>query len=361
VTLAPVADSNPLQPVATGAPGLSVIVLNYNGRRWLRPCLDALADQRGAPRFEVVVVDNASTDGSADAIREYEREQTAAPQSSAFEGLRLLETGANLGFAAGNNAGARIARGSLLAFLNNDTVVEPDWLARLHAALETRPQFAMATSRLVFLDDPAVVDSAGDGYLRAGGAFKHGYGGPASRALVSREVFGACGGAFLVRRAVYDALGGFDERFFMVYEDVDLSYRARLLGHRCWYAADAVVRHAGSGTLGVASPAAVFYGQRNLEWTWFKNTPTSLLVRTAIPHILYSSAGLLHYARTGRLIPALRGKVAAMLGLGAVMKDRRAVRHTAVVDARTVEQMMDRGWLALKRREKAARIAPSPK
>ena len=357
MTPAPVVD--PTLPTETDTPPVSVIVLNYNGCRWLRPCLDALAAQRGAPRFEVVVVDNASTDGSVDAIRAYDRELGGAHGHCAFDRLRLLETGANLGFAAGNNAGARSARGTLLAFLNNDTVVEPDWLARLHAALETRPQFALATSRLVFLDDPSVVDSAGDGYLRAGGAFKHGYGGPASRALVSREVFGACGGAFLIRRPVYEALAGFDERFFMVYEDVDLSYRARLLGHRCWYAADAVVRHAGSGTLGVASPAAVFYGQRNLEWTWFKNTPTTLLIRTAIPHVLYSTAGLLHYARTGRLMPALKGKAAALLGLGTVLKDRRAVRSTATVDARTVEQVMERGWIALKRREKAARVTPS--
>ena len=336
-----------------------MIVLNYNGRRWLRACLEALGGQRGAPPFEVLIVDNASTDGSVEAVRAYEREQADAQRRTAFGALRVVATGANLGFAAGNNAGARMARGSLLAFLNNDTVVEPDWLARLCAALESHPEFAIATSRLVFLDDPSIVDSAGDGYLRAGGAFKHGYGGPAARVLVSREVFGACGGAFLIRRPVYEALGGFDERFFMVYEDVDLSYRARLLGHRCWYAADAVVRHAGSGTLGVASPAAVFYGQRNLEWTWLKNTPTSLLVRTALPHILYSAAGLAHYARSGRLIPALRGKFAALLGAGAVLKERRAVRRTAVVNARALEQMMESGWLALKRREKSARVTPS--
>ena len=189
------------------------------------------------PPFEVLIVDNASTDGSVEAVRAYEREQADAQRRTAFAALRVVETGANLGFAAGNNAGARMARGSPLAFLNNDTVVEPDWLARLCAALESHPEFAIATSRLVFLDDPSIVDSAGDGYLRAGGAFKHGYGGPAAPRLVSREVFGACGGAFLIRRPVYEALGGFDERFFMVYEDVDLSYRARLLGHRCWYAA----------------------------------------------------------------------------------------------------------------------------
>lgn len=333
---------------------VSVIVLNYNGRRWMQRCLEALDAQEGAPPFEVLVADNASTDGSPETIRDYIAGHASRP-ARAVETLRLIETGANLGFAAGNNAGARTARGRFLAFLNNDTEVEPGWLARLHAALEARPAFAMATSRLVFLDDPSIVDSAGDGYLRAGGAFKHGYGGSTADALVSREVFGACGGAFVIRREVYDALGGFDERFFMVYEDVDLSYRARLAGHRCWYEASAVVRHAGSGTLGVASPRAVFYGQRNLEWTWLKNTPLPLLVRTAVPHLLYSAAGVAHYARTGRLGPALRGKLAALRGVPAVLRDRRAVQRAAVTDPGAVEALMERGWLARKRREKAAR------
>jgi GT2 family glycosyltransferase len=152
---------------------------------------------------------------------------------------------------------------------------------------------------------------------------------------------------------VFEELGGFDERFFMVYEDVDLSYRARLRGHRCWYAADAVVRHAGSATLGVASPAAVFYGQRNLEWTWIKNTPTPLLFRTSIPHLVYAAAGVLHYARSGRLLPAIRGKLAALAALPAVLKDRRVVQRTAIVQSAAIEQFMERGWLALKRREKS--------
>lgn len=333
---------------------VSVIVLNYNGRRWLGGCLDALAAQRGAPPFEVVVVDNGSTDGSAETLRAYALEH-AQGAAGPFEAVRLIETGGNYGFAAGNNVGARAARGELLAFLNNDTEPEPDWLASLHQSLVTRPAYALATSRLVFLDDPSVVDSAGDGYLRAGGAFKHGYGGPAQQALVSREVFGACGGAFMVRRDIYEALGGFDERFFMVYEDVDLSYRARLIGQRCWYAAEAVVRHAGSATLGVASPAAVFHGQRNLEWTWIKNSPLPLLLRTAIPHAIYSTAGLLHYARRGRFLPALRGKLAALWELPAVLADRRAVQRLSIVEPAALESMMERGWVTRKRREKAAR------
>lgn len=328
----------------TGATAVSVIVLNFNGRQWLAPCLDALATQEGAPSFETILVDNASRDGSAAYVR------------GAYPEVRVLETGANLGFAAGNNAGARIAQGHTLVFLNNDTEAAADWLARLTASLSARPACGMATSRIVRLDDPSRVDSAGDGYLRAGGAFKRGHGGRAGDYAQPGEVFGACGAAFAIRRDVFDALGGFDESFFMVYEDVDLSYRAQLLGHRCWYAADAVVRHAGSATLGVASPMAVFYGQRNLEWTWLKNTPARLLLRTVVPHALYACAGLLHYARAGRLLPALRGKWAALKGVPGVMRSRRTIQARAAGNVDAVERLMERKWLSLKQREKRARL-----
>src|SRR4029079_7165433 len=110
----------------------------------------------------------------------------------------------------------------------------------------------LVTSRIVFLDRPSILDSAGDGYFRAGGAFKHGQRAASadSRFASSREVFGACGAAFAIRRAVFERLGGFDARFFMNFEDVDPSYRARLSGSRVWYAASALVAQPGSGSPG---------------------------------------------------------------------------------------------------------------
>jgi GT2 family glycosyltransferase len=328
-------------------PDVSVIVLNYNGRRWLGDCLEALVTQLNAPKFEILFVDNGSTDGSAAFVAGH------------FRNVGVVQNGRNIGFAAGNNAGARKARGSWLAFLNNDTVAGREWLAKLwQAAMDPAhdDQVALVTSRIESLARPGVIDSAGDGYLRAGGAFKRGHGAPASEFPQSEEVFGACGAAFMIRRDVFDALHGFDERFFMVYEDVDLSYRARLAGYTCWYEADAVVRHAGSGTLGVASAAAVYYGQRNLELTWFKNTPLFLLVRTLPLHIVYSTAGLLHYGIRGRGLAAVRGKMAALLALPGLLKRRRAVQRARRVDLRTLQRVMDRRWLALKRREKSTRL-----
>jgi N-acetylglucosaminyl-diphospho-decaprenol L-rhamnosyltransferase len=322
-------------------PAISVIVLNYNGRQWLEPCLAALAAQADAPDFETLLVDNGSTDGSIGFV------------AARFPSVRIVDNGRNLGFAGGNNAGARAAVGDTLVFLNNDTIPAVDWLARLHAASIAAPDRDLVTSRIVFLDRPDIVDSAGDGYLRAGGAFKHGHGAYVAGFMSSREVFGACGAAFLIRRGVFERLNGFDEDFFMVYEDVDLSYRARLDGYLCWYAADAVVRHAGSGTLGVMSATAVFHGQRNLEWTWFKNTPPGLLLRTFPSHVIYSLAGVAHYAARGLAGPALRGKLSALVGLPRLLAKRRVAQHERRIDSTSLERHLERGWMALKRADKA--------
>ena len=174
-------------------PQLSVIVLNYNGRVWLEPCLTALTAQTGAPPFEVLLVDNGSSDGSMALV------------AARFPSVRVVDNGRNLGFAGGNNAGAREARGETLVFLNNDTIPAADWLGRLHAPMIEGAGRAIVTSRIVLLDRPDIIDSAGDGYLRAGGAFKHGHGARADAFTTSREVFGACGAAFAIRRELFDS------------------------------------------------------------------------------------------------------------------------------------------------------------
>ncbi len=142
---------------------------------------------------------------------------------------------------------------------------------RRSGALDSQ-RAGLAASCIVYLSDPAVVDSAGDGMTRFGGAFKRAHGLPSSEAREAREVFGACGAACLIRRDLFDDIGGFDEAYFAVHEDVDLSYRCQLLGYHCIYCPEAVVHHAGSGTLGRVSARSVFWGQRNLEWTYVKNT-----------------------------------------------------------------------------------------
>jgi GT2 family glycosyltransferase len=188
--------------------------------------------------------------------------------------------------------------------------------------------------------------------LRWGGAFKRHHGAPAGEAAQSGEVFGVCGAACLMPKALFDQLRGFDEHFFVSHEDVDLSYRARLLGYRCRYVADAVVRHLGSATLGKVSAFGVFHGQRNLEWVYLKNTPGALLARTFAGHLVYTAAAAVHFARLGLLGPFLRAKAAALAGIPRVLRQRAVVQRTRVVGPADLWPQMERRWLSTKLREK---------
>jgi GT2 family glycosyltransferase len=330
---------------------ISVIILNFNGRQWLDGCLQSLLQDLPS-NTEVILVDNASTDGSRDLVR------------SAYPQVTLLELPRNVGFATGNNEGARIARGRLLAFLNNDTRVGRGWLRALAAAFEA-PAIGLATSRIVVMNEPDVVDSAGDGYLVAGGAFKHHHGGAAADSIVNagREVFGACGAACMIRRDVFDELGGFDDDFFIYYEDVDLSYRVRLRGYRCVYVADAIVEHAGSALMGAQSDRSVFYGQRNLEWVYFKNTPAWLLVRSLPAHIVYDVAAAVYFLSRRRFGAFLRGKWSALGGMARLVAKRRRVQQHRKATIAQLVAVMERRWLGLKRREKqfVARRSVAPR
>jgi len=151
---------------------------------------------------------------------------------------------------------------------------------------------------------------------------------------------------------VFEELGGFDEDFFASHEDVDLSYRARLLGYRCRYEADAVVRHHGSATIGRVSGFAVFHGQRNLEWLYVKNTPASLLLRTLPGHAIYTAAACLHFARLGALGPFVRAKLAAIAGLPGMLRKRAQVQRSRRVGASAIWPHLEARWLSAKLREK---------
>jgi GT2 family glycosyltransferase len=320
-------------------PEVSVVIVTWNGRQYLEDCLTAVAAQQGV-QAETILVDNASTDGTVAYVRDR------------FPSVRIVALPENRGFAAGNNAGASEACAPLIAFLNNDTIADPGWLRALGAALDLPNRFALATSRIVYMHDPEIIDSAGDGFLRSGGAFKRLHGMRVAAAAQPAEVFGVCGAACLMPKHVFVELGGFDEDFFASHEDVDLSFRARLRGYRVRYVPDALVRHYGSATLGRLSARAVYYGQRNLEWVYFKNTPGSVLVRTLPGHVLYNLAAAAYFLRAGRGWAFVRAKGAAVAGVPHLLRKRAIVQQSRRVDARAIWQMLEPGWLGLKLREK---------
>tara|TARA_R110000765_G_scaffold420136_3_gene524880 strand:+ start:4679 stop:5719 length:1041 start_codon:yes stop_codon:yes gene_type:complete len=289
---------------------VSIIIVNYNGEAFLQDALDSLRAQTFQD-FEVLLVDNASTDGSAENLN-----------TDGIPGYRFLPQTENLGFAAGNNVAAKLSEAGWLVLFNPDAVADPNWMERVMAATERHPSVNMFACAQYALEDPSIMDGAGDCYLGFGIPWRGGFGLPAET-LDEGECFSPCGASAVFRRSVFEAHGGFDERFFCYSEDVDLSYRMRLAGERCIFLPDAVIRHAGSGISGRASEFAIFHGTRNRIWTYAKNTPALLLWLTLPGHVAITLAILLRGLATGRAGPTWRGIKAGLAGLGALKKDRR--------------------------------------
>jgi len=316
-------------------PVISVIVLNWNGRAHLEGCLSSLWAQTYQD-FEIIMVDNGSQDGSVSFVRKR------------FPEVRVVAIKENLGFAGGNNAGMAVARGELIALLNNDTVADPGWLAALRRATQEQAEYGMWASKVVLFDQPEILDSASDGLTVAGVPFKRGYLQPAILYNEPQEVFGPSGAAALYRRCVLEEVGGLDEDFFLIHEDVDLALRARLRGYRCWYVPEAVVRHKVHASLGYMSREYVFYGQRNLEYLFLKNLPFSLLLRCLPAHLLFDLFAFGHFVLRGHGLTFLRAKGAALRALPAVLRKRRAVQKQRRVSASSLLPLMERRWVGIK-------------
>lgn len=246
----------------------TVVVINWNGRGYLQRCLDALLAQELAGGFDVILADNASTDGSAELVRER------------YPEVRVLDTGGNLGFAGGNNAGIRAATGRHVVLLNNDTRVRPGWLAALVAAADADAMRGAVTSKLVFLDRPGVIQNAGSMLLTDGSGADRGAGeDDGGQYGAGAEVFAMCGAAVLLARPMLEDVGMFDETFFVYYEDTDLSWRMRLRGWSVWYEPAAVVEHVHAGTNVEWSPHFTFHVDRNRLFMILKNAPAGFAAR----------------------------------------------------------------------------------
>jgi hypothetical protein len=295
-------------------PGVSVVVPNWNGRHWLPGCLESLDAQTRAPA-EVIVVDNGSSDGSL------------AWLADAHPGVRVQALGANTGFAHAANRGVEAARSELVALVNTDVVLAADWVARMTAALADHPGAAAAACKMLSLADPGEVYDAGDVLRRDGACEQRGrFARDDGRFDAPGEVFGACAGAAVYRRAAVLAVGGFDERYFAYLEDVDLALRLRLAGWGCRYE-PAVALHAGE-----ASSSQLRGGHAPLV-----TRNTLLLVAKAfparwLPLVAYRQAGWAwHALLQGELGAHLRALASALPLLPGALRERRRLRAQARV------------------------------
>jgi len=244
------------------APGTSVIIVNYNGGETLLNCLASLVQTIG-PECEIIVVDNASTDNSAEWV------------GLEFPQIVLIRSQTNLGFGGGNNLGAYYAQGDYLIFLNPDTCVESGWLEALLEPFATNPHIGLVTSKIVLAERPDQINTCGNAIHLTGITLCRGMGAPRKAFDRAEAVSAVSGAAFAMRRSLFETLDGFDEEFFLYMEDTDLSWRAQLAGWQVWYTPQSIVRHCYRLRI---TARKVFYQERNRYLMLLKSMRWSTLV-----------------------------------------------------------------------------------
>ena len=244
---------------------ISIVIPNYNGNKYLKECLDSVYAQ-SFKDFEVIIIDNASIDGSYEWVQEY-------------RDIQFKRLDQNYGFSRAVNEGIYLAQGEYVLLLNNDTIMESDFLKEILKEMESHPKAFAVCSKMIQYHNPDLIDDAGDEYTLMGWTRKRGDNESVARYTKSKEVFSACAGAALYRKSVFKEIGYFDENFFAYMEDVDISYRARIYGYENRYCAAAKIHHIGSATSGSRYNAfKVRLAAQNNIYVPYKNMPLLQLI-----------------------------------------------------------------------------------
>ncbi len=245
---------------------VTIVIPNYNGCHFLEGCMEALRAQT-CQDFEVLLVDNASSDGSVAYLEAH------------YPEVRVDVMERNLGFSGGVNYGIMHSETPYVILLNNDTEVDPDYVKEMIRAIEKSPKIFSVSSRMVQFHHRELMDDAGDMFCMMGWSMQRGIGRTIAAYEKPCRVFSACAGAAIYRREVFEEIGLFDEMHFAYLEDIDVGYRANIAGYINTYAPKAIVYHVGSGTTGSKyNPFKVKLTARNSVYLLYKNMPIPQLV-----------------------------------------------------------------------------------
>ncbi|MBE5991521.1 MAG: glycosyltransferase family 2 protein [Paenibacillaceae bacterium] len=264
---------------------VTIIIPNYNGLKFMEPCFKALRAQSDQ-NFELLVVDNGSTDGSVKWLEDHQ-----------IPSIFLEE---NTGFSGAVNIGIRESVTPYVILLNNDTEPQPDYVKEMVKAIERSPKIFSVSSKMIQLYHKDLMDDAGDMYSVLGWAYQRGVGQKSSGYNKACRVFSACAGAAIYRREVFDKIGGFDEDHFAYLEDIDVGYRAKICGYENWYCPKAVVYHVGSGTSGSKyNSFKVKLAARNNLYLNYKNMPLLQLILNFLPILAGMAVKYMFFRKIG--------------------------------------------------------------
>ncbi len=316
------------------ADDIAVIVVNYNAGAYLNDCLEALHTMPERPG-EIIVVDNASEDGSSAAAKTH------------FPGVNFIDAGSNTGFAAANNLGIDTTDKTWVALINPDAFVAKDWLPKLLAAVQSNPQISVFSSQLIDARDHTRLDGQGDCYHVSGLMWRRKHGQAVDSKPSRLPFFAPCAASALYLRSAVLEVGGFDEDYFCYIEDVDLGFRLRLAGYQCLHLHDVITYHIGSAITERESDFTIYHGHRNLVWTYFKNMPAGPRWRYMWQHLLMNVVSIVYYTAKGRPGVIFKAKWHAIRGLPAQIRKRKTQQNRAKYDSSDVDitLAMSKGWL----------------
>ncbi|MCE8424201.1 MAG: glycosyltransferase family 2 protein [Candidatus Methanoperedens sp.] len=317
----------------------SIVIINWNGRKnlggLLDKCLESVANT-SYKNFEVLFVDNASTDGSY----EYEK--------SRFD-FKFLRNKENLGFVGGNNVGAKFCRGDVMVFLNNDTIVDAAWLNE-PAKLFEKPEIGMVQSNLRMLENPAVPDSIGhiisaivmpiENFFFTG------------EPIEPEPIFGGKGAALFIRRELFEKLGGFDEDYFYYFEESDLCWRARLLGYEVYFSPASRVLHKGGGTFKdgqilyhkVLHDKLLYHRQKNTISSMIKCYELKNLMKYLPLRLLFELNAILYllFKKPSLALNNMKSLVWVLRNTEKLVKKRKQIQRTRIIRD---EELFRRGFI----------------
>ena len=291
----------------------TIIIPNYNGLKFMEPCFASLKEQT-QKNFKILVVDNGSTDGSVEWLKEHD-----------IPTIFLTE---NTGFTGAVNVGIKAADTPFVILLNNDTTLDPRYVEKMERAISRSEKIFSVSCKIIQMYEPTLMDDAGDMYSVLGWAYQRGVGRPVELYDKPRRIFSACAAAAIYRRDVFEKMGYFDPMHFAYLEDIDVGYRAKLYGYDNIYCPDAVIYHVGSGTSGskynefkvrLAARNNVYLCYKNMgTWQLLLNAPT-LAAGFFVKYLFFKKLGFgkvyreaflegLKTAKNCRKVPELPGK-----------------------------------------------------
>ena len=307
---------------------VSVVIPNWNGLRFVGMCLDSM-EKSVFRDFEVIVVDNGSTDGSRELIEEQ------------YPWVRMIKLPENLGFAKACNDGIKASDAEFICLLNNDIEIDPNWLGEIVEGMERHPECGMGTTKMMFLDERDVFYNTGDLFhaWSAGGGRGQG---EKDVGQYDQEdyVFGACAGAGIYRRELFETVGIFDEDFFIFAEDVDLNMRSQLQGFQCVYLPQAKVYHIGTATVGLYSDRYVYLCKRNDVFVLIRNFSLKLYCKYLFTILKHQFRDICYFTSRGQGMVLLKSKLDALKMLLPMLKRRYQIQKSRTVPDSEIEKLI---------------------